>query len=245
MIYGRPERPPSGQIFDADTAALLNSAGTLAMQATHENAATIREALLYIEDAVRNRMEIIAAGVMQAPPWFQAELKRIDPCLRARWDCWEYCWVIERYAKPLHQYLLVLRCRDDENQPVALTDALLAELKEGDTWRFSSPGKYLAFKREKAARQRLRNELMGQDRLRDKVDRMSRKQIREFIDVERAIRTGEKIVAHGPMEKFLEDAHENTRKAEAAGQRLDDPRMAINPGMNPLIYERDSRIRRA
>jgi hypothetical protein len=68
-----------------------------------------------------------------------------------------------------------------------------------------------------AASQAIReaNDAKGTDKVLAAVDRMSAKSIKEFVEVEQAIHTGEKIVAHGETEAMLARM---TRASEQAGQ---------------------------
>src|SRR5215831_6165988 len=49
-----------------------------------------------LERHIRERAEMVRTGVGRCPPWFQAELNRLDPHLRAWWNAWTEQWVIDR-----------------------------------------------------------------------------------------------------------------------------------------------------
>lgn len=96
---------------------------------------------------------------------------------------------------------------------------LIPFLKSRDMQR---PG-YLAEK--EAASQAIRdaNDKAGTDKVLAAVDRMPEKNVREFMEVEKAIHTGEKIVAHGATAAMLDKMH---RASVQAGQ---------TPGDEPVV----------
>ena len=62
------------------------------------------------------------------------------------------------------------------------------------------------------------------------VDSLTEKRIKEFIEVERAIHTGETIVPHGATEKML--AH--MRQASYAAEQTPEP-VIIDHETHPLV----------
>ena len=70
------------------------------------------------------------------------------------------------------------------------------------------------------------------------VDRMSSRQISDFIETERAIQSGETITAHGEDFKTLERMNEAAKRAGPKAV-LPPSSESVNPGMHPKIYKRD------
>ena len=62
--------------------------------------------------------------------------------------------------------------------------------------------------------------------------------IQNFLDVERARHTGEKIVHHGADLKFMERLEDAERSGQAAEVSEDQGPDCGNPGMNPKLYKR-------
>lgn len=81
------------------------------------------------------------------------------------------------------------------------------------------------------------NREKGDDIVRAAVDSLPIGRVQQFLDVERARHTGEKVVHHGPDLTFVERADEAGKKNRKLGKR--GPRQkSINPGMRPDRYVR-------
>lgn len=151
-------------------------------------------------------------------------------------------------AKTGPYYLTVVKfapgdCYQGTEEPIDLNRRFIEWLKANDMSRYS-PEEIVAMKEGAAAMQALENEKAAQDGMRAVIDGMSRKEIHEFIEVSKAIQTGEKIIAHGDDEKWLDGINESGRKlareAELRGEPLPDvpsTGRAVNPGANPLIRQ--------
>lgn len=73
---------------------------------------------------------------MREPPrWFVAELQRLDPRLRCRWDRGKACFVIEEYIPRLGYYWHILECRGAAGEPVEPADWVLEYLRQHDHWK--------------------------------------------------------------------------------------------------------------
>lgn len=187
----------------------------------------------------------VLAGLASVPSWVQEKLQEVEWRLRLRFSHEDGCFVVERLAPHDNCYTELAKWQNEDGSPrrigpqdiLDLTDLLRA----GDMQRYRTPADFLRAKHTHAAEIRARNEAASTDRVLDVVDRMSSKQISEFVQVEQAIHTGERVVAHGNTERFLERAHTQTKKAEAEGIVLDNPVAAINPGMAPKVYHRNKR----
>jgi hypothetical protein len=163
-----------------------------------------------VERQIRDRRALVAAGLTSSTSeWWTRKLQQqVDPLLRLRWDE-RQGWVVERAVYEWGCWaicgVLGMRC-----VPVHLVDILRA----GDMQRYN-PKEYLAMKRAAADTTRSANDAKGTDKVLAAVDRMSERRVREFVEVERALHTGEKIVAHGETEAMLARM---TRASEQAGQ---------------------------
>jgi len=190
-----------------------------------------------LEARIRDRKEMVRYGVLRCPSWFQEELNRLDSKMRAWWDSWEEKWVLDRLQDEGY-YLTVIQFRP--NGQFQLDRSLLEALKASDMQKYS-PGEYLARKREAAEEIKKKNDQAATDKVMAAVDSLSSKQIKNFIAVEEAIRSGETITAHGQDAKFLEHAKQETQAALARGEQLDNPAACLNPGMHPRTYKRRPR----
>lgn len=93
------------------------------------------------------------------------------------------------------------------------------------------PG-YFVEKAAKSAAIRLANETANTDRVLMAVDSLSTKRLNEFINVEKAIQTGDTVTMHGATMKIFERMTEAGKKAPEGPQ-------SSNPGMHPLKHKRN------
>lgn len=193
------------------------------------------------ERYLRERAEMVKAGVVRCPSWFQEELNKIDSRLRCWWDAWKEEWCIDRrqdegivegllrlsqdesdeYKKSIRDsatgllengryYLTVLHFKPkDEFQ---LNDKLLASLRQMDMQRYS-PAEYMKQKEAAADAKAKSNDNAATDKVLAAVDELSDKQVHEFLEVSRALGTGETITCHGEAEQFMDSIEEARRKA--------------------------------
>lgn len=153
--------------------------------------------------------EAASAGLSKVPPDYQAKLEQIDPLLRARFDFVVDMWAIERWVEEdgFNRWELIAHRHN-------LNDRLLADLRAGDTWKDGkSPEEILREKREAAQAKEKANDRAGDERIAAAVDSLSHKQQREFIAVENAVASGEKVTCHGPMETFMDRQYEASKTA--------------------------------
>lgn len=105
---------------------------------------------------------------------------------------------------------------------------LIAFLRKHDMQR---PG-YFIEKAAKSAAIRLANEKASTNRVLMAVDSLSTKQLNEFINVEKAIQTGDTVTMHGATMKMFERMTEAGKKAPPGPE-------SSNPGMHPLKHKRN------
>lgn len=168
-----------------------------------------------VREAIMGRLQMLEAGVMQAPRWMQKRLEELDPLLNLRWDFWEGSWVVDRFTRVEGCWTPVCIWKD-ENGPKRLDLSLIETLQDGDMWRFANYKEYLAYKREKSRLIRERNRKAGEDKVLEAVGKLSRKDMAEFLEVGTALKTGETIECHGNDEHFFRHYNEGAKSAIAA-----------------------------
>lgn len=181
---------------------------------------------------IQDRKLAVEAGLRRAPEDKIRQLHAIDPLLRLRWDFEECCWIVERAVEEMRCWLPVVIWKDENKLALPLDNRLMEALLSGDMWRFSSPEECLRFKRAAAEKVREQNQRAADEKILEAVDSLGEKRIKNFIEVERALATGETITPHGDDLRFVEHAERETEKAEAAGETIRNK--CVNPGQNPL-----------
>lgn len=189
-----------------------------------------------IERTISDRRSQVEAGLQSSTAHHWTEkLRRYDPQLRLRWDFDApnhkgQGWVIER-AVPEWRCWAVCGVLGFHYVPINL----LAILAAGDMQRIG-PKRYLEQKRAAAQRVRDENDRLSTERVAAAVDSLSEKRIKEFIQVEKAVQTGETIVAHGETEKSLDRMRQASFQAQQSPETSDlhDESQAINPDDHPL-----------
>jgi hypothetical protein len=184
--------------------------------------------------AVRKAQDMMAHledGVKQVPAWVQRRIKQFDPLLSMRFDYEMNCFVLDIFVKEwgFHGTITALPGWRHSERDI---ERLLEDLRFGDLQRWPSPQAYVEAKRERAARVRQENDQRSTDNVLAAVDSLSDAQIKQHIEVSRAIRVGERVRPLGEDAKTLE------RMAEAGKKSPAPPKHAINPGMHPKVYKR-------
>lgn len=182
-----------------------------------------------IDRAARDRAEWVRAGVIHptAVYWTSRIQREIDERTRMRWDM-KIGWVLDRWAEGRWQIVGVLGFHH-------VMINLIDYLRERDMQRWVSPEAYMKHKRDQALRVRLANEYASTQKLLGVIDKMSDRQVKEFITVEKAMQTGETITLHGASHRML------TRMAKASKRSPAPPARSINPGMHPFRYVRKAK----
>lgn len=182
-----------------------------------------------IDRAARDRAEWVRSGVIHptAVYWTERIQREIDERTRMRWDN-KIGWALDRWAEGRWQIVGVLGFHH-------VMVNLIDYLRERDMQRWPSPEAYMAHKREQALRVRMANEYANTQKLLGVIDKMSDKQVKEFITVEKAMQTGETITLHGASHRMI------TRMAKASKNSPAPPTRSINPGMHPFKYVRKRR----
>ena len=184
----------------------------------------------------RKLQEMTLAGVLDAPDHWTRALREIDPLLRWRWNRQRYCWTVDRLNRTDRCWTTVLDWRTFDEGPLHLSPRLLTMLREGDMQR-ETPEVRLARKRAEAAEIRRRNEEVHNDRVRTAVDSLSTERIRKFLEVERAMATGETIIAHAGDLAYIERQREALREALYNDELSLARRGELPPTQQNLIVE--------
>ncbi len=195
-----------------------------------------------VESYLRDRNEMVKAGMKRCPSWFMEELMELDPHLRCWWDSWKEEWVIDRFqnegivegllrlaetesadfksairnsATGLLQegkYYLTVMHFKPEGE-LQLNRALIQNLRSCDMQRYSSPAEYLAEKRRKADAIEEANKRSGNDVMLSKIDAMTDKQVHTFVEASQALADGDAIHCHGDDAKFMQGIEDARKQA--------------------------------
>ena len=140
------------------------------------------------------------------------------------------CWV---------PVLFVCDTEFDPPKPLPINSYWWWSLKKADMQAADNAKELLRQKRAAAAAAR-RAEIKKEndERVRAAVDSLSTRQIKQFVEVENAIQTGEKIESHGSDERFLDHVWGNQKRGQFANVPTG---RSINPGMHPRRYKRQKR----
>lgn len=165
-------------------------------------------------------------------PQIERMMWQVDPCLRLRWefehpDSNEYkqfgMWAIDRFVKELGYFWTIFYwdCKTLEEGT-----ALRQLLWESDMQR---PGYH--------ADKKLKHELIlkAQEKKRSEIalaaiDELTDAQCKQFVDVETALATGEKIHVRGKDADQLNRMYEETKKRDAMGLNALIPGAGTGPG---------------
>lgn len=186
----------------------------------------------HIERVIADRQAFVEAGLhTPTGQYWTAKLQsEIEANLRVRWD-FNNGWVIDRWIREDGWWLTIgvlgFHC---------IRPDLVDYLRSRDMQRVS-PDEYLQQKRAAAERVRQSNEKDSTNKVLAAVDSLSDKRVKEFIEVERAMQTGETIVARGETEAMLGRMH---RASEQAEQSPEAYTPSENEAYNPFKLTRES-----
>jgi hypothetical protein len=209
----------------------------------------------HIQRQLEDRKAQIASGLgsMTQLYWTLKVQKEVDSHSRVRRDP-AYGWMLDRYIDEVGCWQPIgyigdggkleivtdadipsfSRAQEDGNvQCLRVIDDkirpdLIFYLQSHDMQR---PG-YLKDKADRAVAVRKANEEASTNKVLAAVDSMSSKQIKEFVEVEKAIQTGETVTMHGETMRQFE-------KMTEAGKKAPEGTPSINPGLHPQIHKRD------
>jgi hypothetical protein len=118
----------------------------------------------------------------------------------------------------IEQWIPSLRCwlTNGLYPPSTPAAKIVSDLLAGDPTR-KTADEELADRREASAAIREKNEKEGDDRVASVVSSLSSERVRNFVEVERALHTGETITVRGDDRRTIESLVESTKKAAIQG----------------------------
>lgn len=191
------------------------------------------------EGFLRERAEMVRAGVRRCPTWFQEELNSIESRLRCWWDAWKEEWVIDRLQDEgvVQDTLNLAKVETAENAQALRKSAesfdgpyyltimhfkpggefqldrkLLDALRSSDMQRHVSPAAWQAEQDAKAEKIEAANGKAGTDIALAGVDKLSAKSAETMVKVFDALATGETIIAHGDDAKVLQRVEDERKR---------------------------------
>lgn len=191
-----------------------------------------------VRGIIRDHMEIVERELASASPLLDELIRdRVHHQLRSRPSFEQGDIVVEQWVPALRCWLISGRW--PSNTPA---QQIVNDLLAGDPRRQSAEEANRG-KRDLAATKRAENDAAAGSRIEAALDSLSSRALDQFIEVERALHTGETIRAHGDDANFIERNLESTKKAAASGDKTaqhilthgrGDNQMCVNPGDNPL-----------
>jgi hypothetical protein len=169
-----------------------------------------------IRAQIADRKAQIMSGLGSATQiYWTLQVQRLDEFSRVRRDP-IHGWMLDRWVEELCCWHPVGyigaggRLEDGKVVDDKVRPDLIAFLKAHDLQR---PG-YVEEKRAAAQGVRDENERKSSEAVAAAVDRLTDRRIKNFIEVERAIQTGETIVAHGETERSLDRMRQASFRAQ-------------------------------
>jgi hypothetical protein len=203
-----------------------------------------------MEAAIEHRKQELLTGLANplAKKWTKKLRKEVEPLLRMRF-CPRFGYVIDRWVAEMGYWHQIPGTCGFEGPRPGLCERMKTQY---DMWKKSSPkedqdamaGKarhpILKEKDQQSAKVIQENERKATEKVLAAVDSLSAKQIENFVTVERARHTGEKIIHHGQDLRFMEMLEEKEKTGTAAEVSPDMGPDCANPGLNPKLYKRPS-----
>lgn len=192
----------------------------------------------YIRSVLADLVAVLERDLANRNLFQEARIKsEVHHQLRCRPDSLTEKLVVEQWVPALDTWLV-----SGAFDPATPTEEIIRQLKQGDP-RFKSAGDALEEKRAEAKRNRAARDREHMAQVGDAIASMSERALTEFMDVERALHTGETIELKGDDLVQVEKMHEATRKAAARGDHMaghilqhgrGDGPTCLNPEDNPL-----------
>lgn len=155
------------------------------------------------------RAELDAVGIATR----QTMLETMGPQFRLRMDFQRLKLACEQWMPSLKLWLI-----NGYYEPNYSARRICDELKAADPTRpENDPLTQLAQRREQAAQIRARNEAEGDARVQDAIDALPERAVKQFVEVESALRTGEQITFRGDDARKLEGLVDSTKMAARHG----------------------------
>lgn len=189
----------------------------------------------------------IIAGVANpiAARWTKKLQAEVEPLLRMRF-CPAFGYVIDRWVDSGPYWQQIPGTIGFQEPRPGLCDRMREQY---DMWKKATPEENEKAKNnemrhpilqaadEKSNQIKATNEAKGKEIVMAAVDSLSSKGVQQFLEVEKARHTGEKVVHHGADLTFVERADAAGKKNRAEGKRPSRQR-SVNPGHRPSRYTR-------
>lgn len=169
---------------------------------------------------IKDRVERVVSGINRYPH-IDTALKEYCPELRTRFDFERGKLIIEHYhPQTAWQMIGGGEWPEDDNGNPLSSQSVIEKLRAGDMQQ-KGHKKYMEEKKEAAAKIVKENERQADQNVLAAVDSLSSKQVAQFVEVSKALSTGEDIKMFGPDAKHLDRAQKHGKKmAEALGADL-------------------------
>lgn len=183
-----------GLIIDSDTLATML---TIPSVDPSQRPMLVRE--------VEARVAKIKAGVDRYPHLDRALQLAFEDNLRTRLDFdHDDRLIIERYSPEATCWLKVMDWPQDHEGKQWSVEEVIAKMYESDMRRWKTPMDYKRHKDEMAAKVRAANTVKANEKMREAFTSLGKKRLDNFVEVEKAMLTGERITAHGECLQSIE-----------------------------------------
>jgi hypothetical protein len=205
-----------------------------------------------IRRQLEERVHILQAGLGSPTQiyWTLKVQKEVDEFCRVRHDP-EYGWMLDRWVTELGCWHPVgyigaggraVRVEVDGREKTIVEDDkvrpdLVAYLKSRDMQR---PG-YVEEKMAVQEAKRLENERLANEKIGAVIDGMSDRRVKEFVEVEQAMQTGDRITLRGAsrtMWNKMERGQLKYAKEHGELPPVSKADQAMNPGQHPRLLKR-------
>ncbi len=203
----------------------------------------------FFEQVLRDAQDLLRAELLQSDRHLDALLVQ---CLglqfRSRPDFVRQMIAIEQWVPALNCWMV--NGYFPHGSPLY---HIISTLEAGDP-RKQTPSEYLDEQRQLSAKKREANDAASTDRVLGAIDSLTSRQVENFVAVEQALHTGERITAHGEDLNTIERLVSDTKKAAAEGDaesrsvltrgQSDNPTCLL-PTTNPLRHRHRSELTRS
>lgn len=199
-----------------------------------------------LSQAIELRKAVIVSGLAHpvAQRWTKKLKAEVEPLLRMRFDP-QLGFVIDRWVAEQNWWQKIPGVIGFQEPRPGLCERMRNQY---DMWKKATPkenedaiagrARHPIMQEKDAASDKIKqaNEDAATNKVLAAVDSLSKKQIENFLAVERARHTGEKIIHHGADLKFMETVEEAQKATPPPPEDMGEH--CGNPGMNPKVYKR-------
>lgn len=166
----------------------------------------------FLEELIANRKAQLEAELANSNPFSNAMLRQhVSHQMRIRPDYQREKLAVEQWIPAMKGWMV-----NGYFPPNTEMLEIIRQLQAGDPTKKSAT-EALQEAREEAAKIRARNEADGDLKVKQAVADLGSDRIRNFVEVEQALQTGENITVRGDDRRTIEKLTENTRRMAEAG----------------------------